>query len=51
MEHWVHFPATFSSIVKAEMSAALQISFAFGYWTHSLEMDEWSGFSWFKPGK
>ena len=32
------------------MSAAVQIGFAFGFWTHSLEMDEWSGFSWFKPG-
>ena len=21
-----------------------------GFWTNSLEMDEWSGFSWFKPG-
>ena len=31
-------------------SAALQIGFAFGFWTHSLEMDECSGFSWFKPG-
>ena len=26
------------------------IGVAFGFWTHSLEMDEWSGFSWFKPG-
>ena len=32
------------------MSAAVQIGFAFGFWTHSLEMDEWSGFSWSKPG-
>ena len=32
------------------MSAARQIGFAFGFWTHSLEMDEWSEFSWFKPG-
>ena len=32
------------------LSAALQIGFSFGFWTHSLEMDEWSGFSWFKPG-
>ena len=32
------------------MSAALQIGFAFGFWTHSLEMDECSGFSWFKSG-
>ena len=32
------------------MSAAVQIGFAFGFLTHSLEMDEWSGFSWFKPG-
>ena len=24
--------------------------FSFGFWTHSLEMDKWSGFSWFKPG-
>ena len=31
-------------------SAALQIGFAFGFWTHSLETDEWSGFSWLKPG-
>ena len=30
------------------MSATVQIGFAFGFWTHSLEMDEWSGFSWFK---
>ena len=45
-----------SGFFKAEltppglMSAAVQIGFAFGFWTHSLEMDEWSGFSWFKPG-
>ena len=51
-----------SGFVKAELttcrqgrppgllSAAVQIGFAFGFWTHSLEMDEWSGFSWFKPG-
>ena len=32
------------------MSAAVQIGFVYGFWTHSLEMDEWSGFSWFKPG-
>ena len=32
------------------LSAAVQFGFAFGFWTHSLEMDEWSGFSWFKPG-
>ena len=32
------------------LSAALQIGFAFGFWTHSLEMDEWSGFSRIKPG-
>ena len=32
------------------LMAALQIGFAFGFWTHSLEMDEWSGSSWFKPG-
>ena len=32
------------------LSAAVQIGFAFGFWTHSLEMDEWSGFSWFKQG-
>ena len=32
------------------LSAALQIGFAFGFWTHSLEMDEWNEFSWFKPG-
>ena len=26
------------------------LSNVFGFWTHSLEMDEWSGFSWLKPG-
>ena len=31
------------------MAAALQIGLAFGFWTHSLEMDEWNGFAWFKP--
>ena len=25
------------------MSAVLQIGFAFGFWTHSLEMDAWNG--------
>ena len=44
-----------SGFVKAEslpglLSVAVQFGFAFGFWTHSLEMDEWSGFSWFKPG-
>ena len=47
-----------SGFVKAELttwrqgllSAAVQIAFAFGFWTHSLEMDEFSGFSWFKQG-
>ena len=48
-----------SAFVKAELStcrhgrphfsAALQIGFAFGFWTYSLEMDELSGLSWFKP--
>ena len=35
---------------QVSLSAAVQIGFAFGFWTHSLEMDEWSGFSWSKPG-
>ena len=32
-------------VAPGHMSAALQIGFAFACWTHSLEMDEWSGFS------
>ena len=33
-------------VAPGHISAALQIGFAFGFWTHSLslEMDEWSGF-------
>ena len=37
-------------VAPGHLSAALKIGFSFGFWTHSLEMDEWSGFSWFKPG-
>ena len=33
------------NVVICLMSTAIQIGFAFGFWTHSLEMDEWSGFS------
>ena len=37
-------------VPPGHMSDALQIGFAFGFLTHSLEMDECNGFSWLKPG-
>ena len=41
--------------VKGELSTCrhgrtLQIHFTYGFWTHSLEMDEWSGIYLLKSG-